>query len=64
MIPAAEHSRCTGLFPGDRVCAMTANIVERANLIVLSSDQEDGEACHVKRLVGTWPAKLTDVGKI
>lgn len=64
MILTAQHGGCARLFSGDGVRTVTTDIVECANLVVFSPDQEEREAGRVKGLVGTWLAELGAVGEI
>lgn len=64
MIPTAEHRGSPGLFSCDGVCAMSADIVECADLVVFASDQEYREPGDVEGLVGASFGKLAAVGKV
>lgn len=62
VIPATEHGGGAALFTGDGVRAVTADVVEGADLVIFSFDEEDGEAGNVEGLVGAWFGELRFVG--
>lgn len=57
MIFTAEHCEHTSLIPSDGICAMETNIVECADLAILSLDQGNGDPCE---FIGLVSPRLTE----
>lgn len=62
VIPAAEDGGSSALLASDCVGAVTADVMEGTDLVVFAADEEDGEACYVEGLIGSWFGELGFVG--
>lgn len=64
MILTAEHCRCACLLSSNGICAMATNIMECADLAILSADQENREPGEVKGLISPRLNDLGDMAEI